>query len=152
MHCTQQLKVRQNRNDFFKPKFPPKENKRIQFYYYETCFRLVFWRKLKTPKRHFEINWPLVDLSTACDLTVIKILFHVDDQKMGIYWMRFLKVDPCGMGMPPLRNFFWALASPSYIMPCILSEEIQLSVFSRTCYWTNARFYKKENKNKSLGA
>ena len=22
-------------------------------------FSLVFWRKLKTPKRHFEINWPL---------------------------------------------------------------------------------------------
>ena len=22
-------------------------------------FLLVFWRKLKTPKRHFEINWPL---------------------------------------------------------------------------------------------
>ena len=24
-----------------------------------TCFHSFFWRKLKTPKRHFEINWPL---------------------------------------------------------------------------------------------
>ena len=24
-----------------------------------TCFLFVFWKKLKTPKRHFEINWPL---------------------------------------------------------------------------------------------
>ena len=23
-------------------------------------FSIVFWKKLKTPKRHFEINWPLV--------------------------------------------------------------------------------------------
>ena len=23
-------------------------------------FLFVFWKKLKTPKRHFEINWPLV--------------------------------------------------------------------------------------------
>ena len=25
-------------------------------------FSFVFWRKLKTPKRHFEINWPLKEL------------------------------------------------------------------------------------------
>ena len=24
------------------------------------CFRFILWKKLKTPKRHFEINWPLV--------------------------------------------------------------------------------------------
>ena len=27
---------------------------RVRLYYYDTTF--VFWRKLKTPKRHFEIN------------------------------------------------------------------------------------------------
>ena len=26
-------------------------------------FSFVFWRKLKTPKRHFEINWPLAGKS-----------------------------------------------------------------------------------------
>ena len=41
--------------------FLQKTNKRILLYYYETSGWLVFvfWRKLKTPKRHFEINWPL---------------------------------------------------------------------------------------------
>ena len=33
------LKVRQNRNHFFKPSLPPKNE---QFYYYETCFRSFF--------------------------------------------------------------------------------------------------------------
>ena len=54
------LKVRQSRNDFSSWRFLQKTNEQIQFYYYETCFCLFFWRKLKTSKRHFEINWPLV--------------------------------------------------------------------------------------------
>ena len=60
------LKVRQSRNDFFKPTFPPK--KRTNKFYFTAMkpqvdlFSFVFWRILKTPKRHFEINWPLVDL------------------------------------------------------------------------------------------
>jgi hypothetical protein len=43
------LKVRKIRNNFFKLRFLPITN----------C-RLVFWKKVKTPKMHFEINWPLV--------------------------------------------------------------------------------------------
>ena len=38
------LKVRQSRNDFFKPTFLPKTNEQIQLYYYETSGRLVFIR------------------------------------------------------------------------------------------------------------
>ena len=41
-------KVRQIQNDFFKPTFLPKN-----------LFSCVCWKKMKTPKRHFEINWPL---------------------------------------------------------------------------------------------
>ena len=47
----QLLKDRQSRNYFFKPKFLPKNG--------WTCFRSFFWKKLKTPKRHCEIKWPL---------------------------------------------------------------------------------------------
>ena len=46
---------------FSSQRFLQKTNKRILLYYYETSGRLVFvrfWRKLKTLKRHFEINWP----------------------------------------------------------------------------------------------
>ena len=53
------LKVRQSRNDFFKPTILPKYERT----YYDTSGRLVFvrfWKKLKTPRRHFEINWPLL--------------------------------------------------------------------------------------------
>ena len=37
----------------------------IEFYFtamkpHVDMFSFIFWRKLKTPKRHFEINWPLV--------------------------------------------------------------------------------------------
>ena len=58
-------KVRKSRNDFFMPKFPPK-NERTNEFYFTTMkpqidlFSFVFWRKLKTPKRHFEIKWPPV--------------------------------------------------------------------------------------------
>ena len=38
--------------------FFQKMNKWIRFFYYATCVR-VFWKKLKSTKRHFEINWPL---------------------------------------------------------------------------------------------
>ena len=57
------LKVRQSRNDFFKPLFPPKNERRnstvLLWYLRSTCFRSFFWRKSTTPKNHFEINWPL---------------------------------------------------------------------------------------------
>ena len=42
-----------------------KMNEWIRFYYYDTSSWLVFVRfleELKTPERHFEINWPLADL------------------------------------------------------------------------------------------
>ena len=46
---------------------PKKRTKKNQLYYYGTSSRIVFVRflgELKTSKRHFEINWPLL-LSTA---------------------------------------------------------------------------------------
>ena len=62
----QWLKVRKSRNYFFKLTFSPKKNEWILLYYYANTmkpqvdlFSFVFLRKLKTPKRHFEINWPL---------------------------------------------------------------------------------------------
>ena len=50
--------------------FLQKTNKQILLYYYETSGWLVFlrffWRKLKTPKGHFEINWPLLNETCSC--------------------------------------------------------------------------------------
>ena len=50
-------------------------------------FSFVFWKKLKTPKRHFEINWPLViffcdnrKLSRECRFNLIVNLF-IDHNK-----------------------------------------------------------------------
>ena len=57
------LKVRQSPNYFFNSTFPPKKG--TNEFYFTTMkpqvnfFSFVFWRKLKTLKRHFEINWPL---------------------------------------------------------------------------------------------
>ena len=54
------LKVRQSRNDFFQADVSyKKQSKELYFTTMKPQERLVFWRKLKTPKRHFEINWPL---------------------------------------------------------------------------------------------
>ena len=35
-------------------------------------FSLVFWEKLKTPKRHFEIKWPLFNLNFAQCIILLK--------------------------------------------------------------------------------
>ena len=55
---------------FLSRRFLQTTNERILLYYYETSGWLVFvrfWRKLKTPKRHFEINWPLIVKNFTCD-------------------------------------------------------------------------------------
>ena len=48
---------------FWYLQFSQKINKKFWIYYYGTSSRIVFvlfLGELKTPKRHFEINWPLV--------------------------------------------------------------------------------------------
>ena len=56
-------------------------------------FSFVFWRKLKTPKRHFEINWPLVmskkvgDFVKFCSLLRIYELYKTEAAiDMDIAW------------------------------------------------------------------
>ena len=56
---TRKLKVRQIRNDFFKPTFLPKNERTNSTLLLVDLFSFVFWKKVKTPKRHFKINWPL---------------------------------------------------------------------------------------------
>ena len=60
-----QLKVRQIRNDFFKPTFLPKKPLNKFTLLLVNLFLFVIWKKVKTPKRHFEINWPLIDLGNC---------------------------------------------------------------------------------------
>ena len=57
-----QLKVRQSRNDFFKPTILPKTNKQIQFYYYDTSGRLVFVCFFGRNRRHQKTISKLTDL------------------------------------------------------------------------------------------
>ena len=50
------------RNDFFKLTILPKNKRTINFTTVITqvdLFLFVFWKKSKTPKKLFEINWPL---------------------------------------------------------------------------------------------
>ena len=44
---------------------PKKRTKKFDFNTMIAQFSFVFWEKLKTPKRHFEINWPLGQLKSA---------------------------------------------------------------------------------------
>ena len=50
------LKSRQSRNDFFKLTFLPKNEQTNSTLLLVDLFSFVFWKKVKTPKRHFEIN------------------------------------------------------------------------------------------------
>ena len=61
---------------------PKKRTKKLDFttYYLEylkqNCFR-SFLAELKTPKRHFEINWPLVKWLNIARRAVVKIFLRV---------------------------------------------------------------------------
>ena len=60
----QMLEVRKKLNWFFQNDVSSK-NRTSKFYFTTMkplvdLFLFVFWKKLKTPKRHFEFNWPLV--------------------------------------------------------------------------------------------
>ena len=57
----ERIKVRQIWNDFFKPTFLPKNEGTNSFLLLVNLFLFVSWKKVKTPKRHFEINWPFLD-------------------------------------------------------------------------------------------
>ena len=60
-HATKELKVRKSRNDFFEPTFPPKMNKGILLYYYETSGWLDFVRFLEEIEDNKDIS-KLTDL------------------------------------------------------------------------------------------
>ena len=52
----------------------PKKNEKNQPNYYGTSSRIVFVRfleELKTPKRHFEINWPFCTVLYSSDTTCV---------------------------------------------------------------------------------
>ena len=62
-YLTHHIKGQTNSKWFFKPMFLPKNertNSTLLWYLRSTCFCLFFWKKLKTPKRHFQNNWPLL--------------------------------------------------------------------------------------------
>ena len=44
---------------FFKPTFLSKNEQTSSPLLLVDLFSFVFWKKVKTPQRHFEINWPL---------------------------------------------------------------------------------------------
>ena len=79
-HCTKEWKqlwtfsedeVRQSRNYLFKPTFLPRnERTNLTFIlsmmiHHVDLFSFVLWKKLKTPKKPFEINWPSVILGNC---------------------------------------------------------------------------------------
>ena len=83
--------------------FSQKTNKKVQLYYYNTSSLIVFIRflgELKTPKRHFEINWTLV--SVCPDFFICQFFDHLSmDQFQICMWVishnkefHFLSVKP----------------------------------------------------------
>ena len=60
-----QLKVRQIRNDFFKPTFLPKNERTNLTLLLADLFSFFFWKRVKTPKPHLEINWYLSNVQKS---------------------------------------------------------------------------------------
>ena len=78
------LKVSKTQKQIVKPWILPKT--RMNEFGFTTLIpqvdlsSFVFWKKLKTPKRHFEINWPLFEdclhnfLLSDSDIAIIKVI------------------------------------------------------------------------------
>ena len=122
-----------------------KMNKWICFYYYETHFHSVFWKKLKSTKRHFEINWPLgmkiICLLWQCGLSC----FQRRDTKLDRFWhfwqfgtisihkVEFLWV--CWFKAKNLVNFvslLWKLVNP-YCHKWYFVTKIVLTYCEKKC-------------------
>ena len=71
-------------NDFFKPTFLPKNEQTNSTLLLVDLFLFVFWKKVKTPKRQFEINWPLILLNPD-KLNVIEQYFDQWKSRITMY-------------------------------------------------------------------
>ena len=58
------LKVSKFQKQIVKPWIHPKNERMNSFLLLCNLFLFVFWKKLKTLKRHFEINWPLKNVES----------------------------------------------------------------------------------------
>ena len=89
-------------------------------------FSFVFWRKLKTQKRHFEINWPLAFR------VIIKIL------KNPCYT---LNVDWFSLGWSKIKFCFLKKKSKMADYKKVIFQLHQFSIFfmkiSWMCYWVS---------------
>ena len=90
------LKVSQFRNVFLTSLILPKNLQKNQLYYYSTSCRFVFIRflgELKTPKRHFEINWPLLsqapNLNTEKNMLASFVMTNLLSKRKS--WCRYTK-------------------------------------------------------------
>ena len=85
------LKDRQSQNDFIKPKFLPKNERRnstlLLWYLRSTCYCSFFWKKFKIPKRHFETNWPLQSMFLYLVWLVLRYLMTPISKENRWVWM-----------------------------------------------------------------
>ena len=86
---------------------PKKTNEKIQLYY-GTSSRIVFVRflgELKTPKRHFEINWPLVVSKTlfswipiilenlCCSVKMQWLIYKIQIKSLARFFLKIVYID-----------------------------------------------------------
>ena len=70
-----------------------KTNEKIRLYYYGTSSRIVLVRflgELKTPKRHFEMNWPLVLAAWSIYILWISFIFNNFYEQYLVYINRII--------------------------------------------------------------
>ena len=87
------LKVSWFRKQIVKQQILPKNEQMNSFLLLCEVFSFVFWKKLKTPKQHFEIIWPLARMGTILIKPNITTLF-----------------DPC-------QTFWWRVYENAHFSP-----------------------------------
>ena len=81
-------------------------------------FLFVFWEKLKTPKRHFEINLPLCHHEPHCTLSITKMRMYITvlcNKKWGFYLQFDAKIAFVYLKIQCNECLCWAGTNPAQV-------------------------------------
>ena len=101
-------------------------------------FSFVFWKKLKTPKRHFKTNWPLIEFRFAYKhgVLVIKTCYNTESQVFGgVTKQDMLLKETCFCWRLNGIWFIWFLANAYYTLLLDLPSESEGKTLVHFIQW-----------------
>ena len=141
---------------FSSRRFLQKRNKKNSTLLLDNLFLFVFWKKVKTPIRHFEIIWPLVCQDFSSEIILLHSVWLVGPPCLYWHWHTTTFSENCLTNTRSSSSFFTGLASKqrTFITLSVITlyklyknSKIEFSFKSKTHFiWLDVMF----NKNNGL--